>query len=243
MKKTVLIAATLTIWALSPSAAQDLGPFCEADWDAERCAAYLHGTTPSQEPSDAFLHPDYHSDTEVAHAETPSPVLQSLPAKVQKDIEEVRAKCREALNGAAGIESAFVVKRIGAPGWSNDQAAPEWITSGDNGLIQFTVSGAQAVMVSDLELCGGLLLKSGNSNTVGSYALNIYVRAGDAWNNALSTMAGGSIFLSADSDGKFKALVLSVSGADEKNCKVKWWKEFCDMVVKWDGRKCTFKPL
>src|SRR5262249_32699221 len=65
--------------------------------------------------------------------------------------------------------------------------------------------------VNDLELCGGLLLKSGNTNTVDSYALNIYVRAGDAWNNALSTMAGGSIFLSRDSEGKFKALVLSVS--------------------------------
>ena len=50
-------------------------------------------------------------------------------------------------------------------------------------------------------------------------------------------------FLSRDNDGKFKSLVLSVSGADAKNCKVKWWKEFCDMVVKWDGKKFTFKPL
>jgi len=48
----------LTAWA------QDPGPFCEADWDAQRCAAHLHATTPPPERSDAFLHPDYHSDTD-----------------------------------------------------------------------------------------------------------------------------------------------------------------------------------
>jgi hypothetical protein len=36
---------------------------------------------------------------------------------------------------------------------------------------------------------------------------------------------------------------MSVSGADEKKCKVKWWKEFCDVIVRWDGKKFTFKPL
>jgi hypothetical protein len=58
---------------------------------------------------------------------------------------------------------------------------------------------------------------------------------------------GGDVFLRTEwvkeNNYKFKALVLSVSGADEKNCKVKWWKEFCDIVVKWDGKKFTFKPL
>lgn len=36
----------------------------------------------------------------VAHAETPAPVLQSLPAELQQNIEQVRTACREALNGA-----------------------------------------------------------------------------------------------------------------------------------------------
>ncbi len=36
----------------------------------------------------------------VAHAVTPAPVLQLLPAELQQNIEQVRAACREALNGA-----------------------------------------------------------------------------------------------------------------------------------------------
>ena len=36
---------------------------------------------------------------QVAHAETPSPVLQSLPAEVQKNIEDIRAGCREYFTG------------------------------------------------------------------------------------------------------------------------------------------------
>jgi hypothetical protein len=65
-----------------------------------------------------------------------------------------------------------------------------------------------------------VLLKGGNTNTVGSYAINIYVHRPRLEQCHLDD--GRRVcFLSRDSDGKFKALVLSVSGADEKNCKVK----------------------
>ena len=100
-------------------------------------------------------------------------------------------------------------------------------------------------MVSNHELCSRQCLKGATCTTVGSYDLNIYVRTGDAWSNALSTTVCCDVFLSTDKEDytKFKALVLHVSGADNKHCHVKWWKQYCDMVVKWDGKKFTFKPL
>jgi hypothetical protein len=169
------------------------------------------------------------------HPETPSSLLQSLPAEVQKNIEQVRTACREYWNN------------IGAdPSQPISPFTPEVrrVSSGDDGLILFTVSGTQAVMVSNLELCGGQCLKGAVCSTVGSYDINIYVRTGHAWRNALSTRVGAA-FLSTDKEThtKFNALVLSVSGADDKNCRVQFWKQYCDMVVKWDGKKFTFKPL
>jgi hypothetical protein len=171
-----------------------------------------------------------------AHAQTPSSsVLQSLPTEVQKNIEQVRTACREHLN-AIGADPSQPISPF----------TPEVrrVSSGDDGLILFTVSGAQAVMVSNLELCGGQCLKGAVCSTVGSYDINIYVRTGHAWRNAFSTKAGGAVFLSTDkvTHTKFNALVLSVSGAD-KNCPVQYWKQFCDMLVKWDGKKFTYKPL
>jgi hypothetical protein len=98
-------------------------------------------------------------------------------------------------------------------------------------------------MVDDQALCGGQCLKGATCTNVGSYDLNIYVRTGKSWSNALSTKVS-RVYLSTDSgDIKFKALVLSVSGADNKHCHVKWWKQYCDVVVKWDGKKFSFKPL
>jgi hypothetical protein len=101
------------------------------------------------------------------HAETPSSVLQSLPAEVQKNIEQVRTACREQLQGM-GIDPSQPISPF----------TPEErrVSSGDEGLIQFTVSGVQAVMVSNLELCGGQCLTI--CSTVGSYDVNIYVRTG-----------------------------------------------------------------
>jgi hypothetical protein len=168
----------------------------------------------------------------VAHAEAPSPVLQSLPAEVQKNIEEIRAGCRAYWNARGIADSSDVL--------------PFLVSSGDDGLISFTLSGTQAIMVSDQALCGDQCLTGATcSNDVGTYGLNIYVRTDHAWSNALSTMVFGPVFLSTDKEDytKFKTLVLHVSGADNKHCQVKWWKRHCDIVVKWDGKKFTFKPL
>ena len=173
----------------------------------------------------------------VAHAETPSPVLQSLPAEVQKNIEEVRAACRQ-----TWIDSGEDPNQPISP------LTPEVrrVSSGDEGLIQFTVSGAQAVMVSNHELCARQCIKGATCSTVGSYDINIYVRTGHALRTALSTRATGDVFLSTgwvkENIFEFNALVLRVSGVD-KNCRVKDWKQFCDMLVKWDGKKFTYKPL
>ena len=107
----------------------------------------------------------------LAHAETPSPVLRSLPAEVQKNIEQVRSSCREYWTGRG-----FEITPYG----------PGWASSGDEGLISFTLSGAQAVMVSNLNLCAGQCLKGVTCSTVPFYEINIYVRTGQAWRNALS---------------------------------------------------------
>ena len=104
-----------------------------------------------------------------ARAETS--VLQSLPAEVQKDIEDVRAACRENLD-ARGADAS--------QSWISPTAhAVASVSSGDDGLILFTVSGAQAVMVNDLELCGGQCLRGGGGNCSnwGGYTVAIYVRA------------------------------------------------------------------
>jgi hypothetical protein len=171
----------------------------------------------------------------VAHAETPSPLLQTLPAEVQKNIEEVRAACRQAWIDH-GADPSETISPLG----------PRSVSSGDEGLIQFTVSGAEAVLVSNHELCSRQCIKGASCSTVGSYDVNIYVRSGHAWSNALSTRATGDVFLSTgwvkENIFEFNALVLRVSGVD-KNCRVKDWKQFCDMVVKWDGKKFVYKPL
>jgi hypothetical protein len=102
-------------------------------------------------------------------AQDTSSVLHSLPAEVQKNIEEVRANCRAYWNNQGIADpSDFLV------------------SSGDEGLISFTLSGAQAVMVSNLNLCAGQCLKGVTCSTVPFYEINIYVRTGQAWRNALS---------------------------------------------------------
>ena len=64
---------------------------------------------------------------------TPSSVLRSLPAEAQKSIERVRESC----------------------------PSDTPVTSGDEGLMTFTVSGAQAVLVDELSFCG----KGGSAST------------------------------------------------------------------------------
>jgi hypothetical protein len=66
-------------------------------------------------------------------------------------------------------------------------------------------------MVSDQALCDGQCLKGVTCSTVGSYDINIYVRTGQFWRNALSTRVCCDVFLSTDKETpKFNALVLRV---------------------------------
>ena len=58
-------------------------------------------------------------------------ILHSLPAEVQKNIEDMRAGCREHLKTIDDDRIKILSE----------------ITSGDDGLVQFTLSGAPAVMV------------------------------------------------------------------------------------------------
>jgi hypothetical protein len=172
----------------------------------------------------------------VAHAETPSPVLQSLPAEVQKHIEDVRSGCRETLKGL-------------------DEDATN-ISSGDDGLVQFTLSGALAVMVSDLKLCGGRCVKGFSCNTAG-YNMAVYVRSGSSWKTVHEDGVRSyddDIFWSVPLHGAegdvpaFGAMVLRIPG-DRKNCPKgqhdmlmkaygpSAWKQLCDVIVRWNGTK------
>jgi hypothetical protein len=183
-------------------------------------------------------------------AQPSSSVLQSLPIEVQKQIEDVRAACREYL---------LAQDKDPNQSWMSSTAIKvHSVSSGDDGLTQFTVSGARAVMVSDLELCGGQCLRGANSSNRGAYSVTIYIRSKNAWRKALSTDVAGSVFLSTDwlNNNKFTAMVLSVPGGN-KDCPTRdvsvregrdsyvlpAWKQSCDAVVKWDGKKFIYRPL
>jgi hypothetical protein len=166
-------------------------------------------------------------------AQNTSPVLQSLPAEVQKNIEQVRTSCRAYWNDRGIADSSDVL--------------PFLVSSGDEGLISFTISGAQAVMVSNLNLCGGQCLKGVTCSTVPFYDISIYVRTGQAWRNILSTTTDKD-FLSLDYGGqafKFKAMVLGISAASNDCPKHLrgWWKRPCDVIVRWNGTKFTYEAL
>lgn len=173
-------------------------------------------------------------------AEPPSSsVLRSLPADLQRQIEESRAACREHLT-------------------QTDDSSTK-VTEGDEGLSLFTVSGQQAVLISDVEICGGKCLRGANCTNRNSYGVAIYIRAKTgSWRKALSTDAVGNIFLSTDwlHGDRFKVLILSVFSGN-KDCPTRdvsvregnesyvmpAWKQSCDAVIKWDGTKFTYKPL
>ncbi len=162
-----------------------------------------------------------------ATAETPSPVLRSLPSAVQKEIGEIR----------------------------NDCPGDEKNTSGDEGLQTFTISGAQAVLVDELNFCGEgrTCIHGVNCATGYTHQVEIYVRRGNVWTKSFFVQATEPIFLSVEpsENPKFRALVLSVGGGDDilgcpirnKNDPTAWKHEKCDFVVKWDGTKFTHKPL
>jgi hypothetical protein len=138
-----------------------------------------------------------------ASAETS--VLRSLPSAVQKKTGEIRNNC---------------------PG-------DEKNTSGDEGLQTFTVSGAQAVLVDELNFCGGQLtcLHGINCATGYSHQVEIYIRRGNVWTKSFSVQATEPILLIVDwgaaspsENPKFRALVLSVHGGDDMGCPI--WATF-----------------
>ncbi len=169
----------------------------------------------------------------VVHAETPSPLLQSLPAEVQKHIEETRTSCRS----------------IG-----NEDMA---VTSGDSGLIQFLLGGRKAVLVDDILLYGGCYHGYNCSNR-GTRDVRVYALFGNAWRQVpfLETASiTGDIFMSYV-PGKYRpegqelnALVVNLF-IGNKECPTRsagstsaqsWEVRSC--VVRWNGTKFTYKPL
>jgi hypothetical protein len=129
--------------------------------------------------------------------EESSTVLQTLPAEAQKDIERVRASCREA-GGALRT------------------------TSGDEGLIKFTVQGAQAVLVDELNFCDDGQCNHGiNCATGFTHDVAIYIRSGKSWRKALSRSATELRVLTDNFAARFDAEYLDgdffVDFTDETN--------------------------
>ncbi len=168
-----------------------------------------------------------HTFSSVA-AQPSSSVLQSLPAKVQKDIEETRTSCRS----------------------SGDDMD---VNSGDSGLIQFLLGGRKAVLVDDIELCGGCY-KGYNCSNRGTRDVRVYALFGNAWRKVLETAEiTGDIFMSYV-PGKYEgqelnALVVNLF-IGNKECPTRRADsmsaqsyEARSCVLRWNGTKFTYKPL
>jgi hypothetical protein len=157
-----------------------------------------------------------------------APVLRSLPSDVQKEITRVRQSCREL-------------------GPATSDYTPPKVTKDDEGLITFTVSGAQAVLVDELNFCGGAgeCMHGINCATGFTHDVAISVRYRDMWRKSFSVDATEPIFLSIEPyTDKFRALVLSVHAGWDLGCPVRnkydptaWKREKCDFVIKWDGTR------
>jgi len=168
-----------------------------------------------------------------ATQEAASPVLQSLPAEVQKDIEETRASCR-----SVDIDTLAV-------------------TSGDDGLIQFLLGDRKAVLVDPIVLCGGCY-KGYNCSNRGTRDVRVYALLGNAWRKVpfLETASiTGDVFVSyvpgkyRPGGQKLNALVVDLFFGN-KQCPTRragsmseqsWEARSC--VVRWNGTKFTYKPL
>ena len=168
------------------------------------------------------------------HATAETSILRSLPSDVQKEIEGIRQSCREL-------------------GPATSDYTPPRVTEGDEGLITFTVSGAQAILLDQLNFCGSGFecIHGVNCATGFTHSVAIHVRYGNVWRKSFSVDATEPIFLSIEPyTDKFRALVLSVHGGWDLGCPVRnrndptaWKHEKCDFVVKWDGTKFTYMPL
>jgi hypothetical protein len=168
-----------------------------------------------------------------SHAIAEAPILRSLPSDVQKEIERVRQSGR-------GLGPA-----------TSDYTPPR-VTEGDEGLITFTVSGAQAVLVDELNFCGGGFecMHGTNCATGFTHRVAIYIRTGNSWKKSLSIFASEPVLLSVEyGTEKFKALVLKVFSGDWE-CPVRTdapphiqSRDTCAAVVKWDGTSFVHKLL
>jgi hypothetical protein len=155
-------------------------------------------------------------------------VLKSLPEGVQKSIEETRAAC-------SGI---------------NDNVK---VTSGDEGLVTFTLDGKQSVLIDPILLCGGCYHGVSCTNR-GTRDVEIYVRS-SSWVKALSNdKITGDIFVSTKPGYRpvgqeLNALVVNLFVGNRK-CPTRiagstsaqsWEARSC--VVRWNGTRFTYKPL
>jgi hypothetical protein len=148
-----------------------------------------------------------------------APILRSLPSEAQELVEKVRESC---------------------PSEDN------YVTKGDEGLLTFTVSGAQAVLVDELRFCGTGFecMHSVNCATGFMHSVAIYVRSGGSWKKSLSTFASEPILLSLEyRTEKFKALLLKVFPGDWGCPEGTDWRDTCPAVVKWDGKSFVHNLL
>jgi hypothetical protein len=162
-------------------------------------------------------------------AQPSSSVLQSLPAEVQKDIEETRANCSS--SGSSRLS----------------------VTEGDSGLIQFLLGSREAVLVDPIILCGGCLHGYSCSNR-GTRSVDVYALFGKAWMKVPfldeDATITGDIFVSyVPRSTKLNALVVNLY-IGNKECPTRraettsaqsWEARSC--VLRWNGTKFTYKPL
>ena len=171
-------------------------------------------------------------------------------AEAQKQIEDVRAACREYL-----VAQDKDLNQSWMSPTANGVAS---VPSGDDGLETFHSLGAQAVMVSDLELCGGQCLRGANCSNRGSSRRHHLPALRESLEEGpLDRRDRNRIFEHRLGEKNiFTALVLSVFGGN-KDCPTRdiplgegkesyvfpAWKQSCAAVVKWNGTKFTYKPL
>ena len=84
------------------------------------------------------------------------------------------------------------------------------------------------------------------------YEIDIYVRTGQAWRNALSTAVDKDFLSLRLGSWAFKAMVLGIPG-DRKDCPKRRtfirtygpvaWKQSCDVIVRWNGNRFTYQAL
>ena len=161
-------------------------------------------------------------------AKSSSPILKSLPAEVQKHIEETRARCQQAADN---------------------------VPSGDVGLVTFTLSGNQAVLIDPKLLCDGCY-HGFNCTNRDARDVRVYVLFRDAWKKVLSNgNITGDIFVS-NKPGAYRpqgqelnALVVDLYSGN-KECPTRQAAsasaqsyEARSCVVRRNGARFTYKPL